>query len=126
MEAGEEMVATAVSGGKARLVLLASDLGDGSRRKVKNMVRHSNVIVLEIPVTKEELGIAVGRGGTGIVAVTDAGIAASFTEKIADLGDEYRSAYEELNRSAERIKQRRKETAAHRTNIKAGKRRAKQ
>ncbi len=120
------MVATAVSGGRARLVLLASDLGDSSRRKVKNMVRYSKVIVLEIPVTKEELGIAVGRGGTGIVAVTDVGIAASFAEKLVDLGDEYRSAYEELDRTAERIKLRKKETAAHRTNIKTGKRRAKQ
>ena len=125
IEAGEEMVYTSVTSGKAKLVLTASDLGNSSKRKVKSMLRHSNVIWLEIPVTKEELGLAVGRGGTGIVSVTDVGIAASFTEKLTDLGDNYEEAYEKLRDAAERKKQRSKEAAAHKANVKTGKRRTK-
>lgn len=111
--AGEEMVSIAVKEGKAKLVLVASDTGESSKRKVSAMLDHRGTACLEIPTGKIELGAALGRGETGIVAVTDIGIAASFAEKLKDLGGVYAETFAKLDESAKKAKQRRKESGAH-------------
>ena len=123
IEYGEDTVTTAVSAGKVRLIVMASDAGEHTRRKIRASSERSGVICLDIPVTKNELGLAVGKGGTGVVAITDIGIAASFAEKLAQDGKEYAEAYAQLREKADKIRKRKKETEAHRRNVKTAKRR---
>lgn len=124
--AGEETVTDAIKSGGVKLVIIASDTGDSSKRKAKDAAGRSGVICLEVPCTKFELGGAVGRGETGIVCLTDAGIAASFAEKLVPLGSEYEAAHSALKQRADKMIRRRKETAARKTKSNIGKRRSNQ
>jgi len=125
LEYGEETVSSSISAGKARLVLLAADAGEHTKRRIVPLADRNGVTCLEIPSTKDELGLAVGKGGTGVVSIIDMGIAASIAEKLAPDGEEYAKAYEKLREKAEKMKRRKKETEAHRKNIQTGRRRAK-
>ncbi len=125
IEAGEEMVTTAVSAGRARLIITASDIGDSSQRKAETLARRGNVPILTVPTEKSELGLAVGRGVTGILAVTDIGIAASFASGLKDLGGSYETVAAVLGEKDKKARQRRKEAEIHRKNKRTGKRRTK-
>ena len=77
---GFDTAADSMRSGKCRLLLLASDLSERTKRSINNAAQNAQVrtIVLNIPM--ETLGAAVGKL-TGIVAVNDKG----FAEKMKTL-----------------------------------------
>ncbi len=83
LEIGEEPVGAACRARQARLVLLASDAAANTNRRAAHFGEAGNVLWLELPFTKEELGFHLGRGSCAMLALTDAGFAASVTEKLA-------------------------------------------
>lgn len=75
LEIGEEPVGAACRCPAGRLVLLASDAAPNTCRRAAHFGEAGNVLWLEVPFTKAELGFALGRGSCAMLAMTDAGFA---------------------------------------------------
>ena len=111
---GEEPVEAVVRARDARVLLVASDAADNTYRRVKHFAEIGQCIWLRIPYTKAELGQAVGRNATAIVAVTDVGLAAAIVHRLADTDPErYAEAAERLDLKAKRAAERQAEQRAH-------------
>ena len=124
IEYGEDTVLVAVQSGKVRLVLLASDAGEHTRRKILAVTESREIPCAVLPCDKGDLGAAIGKGNTGCAAITDMGIAVSFAEKLAsDGGGEYERIRDALRSKAEKMKRRKKEKDENRLNTNKGKRR---
>lgn len=124
LEIGEECVGAAARSKKAKVILSASDASDGSKRRAAHFAEAGNIPYIIIPFNKYELGGVVGRGSPGILAITDIGIASSFTARLA-AGDpvQYGETAAALKYKATRALQRKNEAKAHERNIRTGKRR---
>ena len=78
---GEEPVARSKH---ARLILIASDAADNTRRRALHFGEAGECICLEIPPTKEDLGRALGRTSCALLALTDIGFAEAVAKKLAE------------------------------------------
>jgi len=87
LELGEEPAGTACRGRKARLVLLACDAAENTAGKAHRLAQTSNARCVRLPVTKEELGAALGRSSCAVAALTDEGFAKAFLEKFPQPAD---------------------------------------
>ena len=125
VEIGEEPVGAVCRAHHARLVLLASDAAPNTRRRAAHFGEAGNVLFLELPFTKAELGRAVGRTSVAIVAVTDIGLANAVVRRLAELDPvRYDEAAAKMELKAQRAAERKAEQAAHEKNLRRGKRRA--
>lgn len=106
-EAGEESAAAAAKGHKARVLLLASDAGERTRRHGEALSQEGNCPLLVVPLTKGELGGALGRGSCAILALTDIGLANAAVKKLEAVDPEVR---QRLDHKAEKTLRRRRET----------------
>ena len=123
IELGEEPVGAACRARYAKLVLLASDAAANTRRRCAHFGEAGNVLWLELPYTKEEIGFQFGRGSCAMLALTDSGFAASVMEKLAARDpDHYGPAAEQLRIKADRVLQRQREKRQHEKNLREGKR----
>ena len=122
LEIGEEPVSAAAKGHKARLLLLAADAGERTQRHAQLLSQEGNCPLLPLPLTKAELGRAVGHSACAILAFTDVGLAAAAAKKLAA---EDPAGYEEilhrLEYKAEKTLRRRRETRSREKAAKAGK-----
>ena len=121
LEIGEEPVGAVCRSRHARLLLLASDAAPNTCRRAAHFGEAGNVLWLQLPCTKDELGWQLGRKSCAMVAVTDFGIAASIGEKLAMMDERYAPAAEQLRNKADRALQRQKEKRQHEKNVKMGK-----
>ena len=122
LEVGEEPVGAAARSKQARLILIASDAAENTRRRAKHFGDAGECICLEIPATKEALGKALGRTSCALLALTDIGFAEAIVKKLAALDPErYAPAAERLEIKARRAAQRRAEQAQHEKNLRWGK-----
>lgn len=122
LELGEEPVGAACRAKHAKLMLLASDAAPNTRRRAAHFGEAGNVLFLELPFTKAELGFAMGRGSCAMLALTDSGFAASLADKLAARSPErYAPAAEQLRIKAERVLQRQREKRQHEKNLREGK-----
>ena len=87
LEIGEEPVGAVCRSRHARLLLLASDAAPNTCRRAAHFGEVGNVLWLQLPHTKDELGWQFGRKSCAMVAVTDFGIAAASGEKLALLDE---------------------------------------
>lgn len=122
LEVGEEPVGAVCRSRHARLLLLASDAAPNTCRRAAHFGEAGNVLWLQLPHTKDELGFQLGRKSCAMVAVTDFGIAAAIGEKLAGVDPRYVPAAEQLRVRAERALQRQKEKRQHERNVQMGKR----
>ena len=121
LEIGEEPVGAVCRSRHARLLLLASDAAPNTCRRAAHFGEAGNVLWLQLPCTKDELGWQLGRKSCAMVAVTDFGIAASIGEKLAMMDERYAPAAEQLRNKADRALQRQKEKRQHEKNVQMGK-----
>lgn len=121
LEVGEEPVGAAARSRQARLILVASDAADNSCRRAAHFAEAGNILWLKAPFTKAELGDRIGRGFVAMIAVTDAGFAATITEKLVVLNPEYAEAAEALRKKADRVYARQREQRQHEKNLARGK-----
>ena len=119
-ELGEEPVGAAARAQKARLVLVASDASDHTWRRAKSFVAGTEQICLRVPFTKDEMGYAIGRTALAIAAITDAALALALV-KALDQPEKYKAELESLAKRSERIRQRQKESKAHKNNVRFNK-----
>ena len=119
---GEEPVEAVARARDARVLLLASDAADNTKRRCRHFAEAGQCLWLTIPYTKDELGQAVGRSSVAIAALTDVGMAASFVHKLAALDPKkYSEAAERLDVKAKRAAERKAEMLAHEKNVRQGK-----
>lgn len=107
LEVGDDCVSDAVELVKARCILSASDAADGSKRRAGFLAEEASVPHIVLPYTKAELGIAVGRGTPGMLAITDVGMAESFVSKLAQNDSKYGEYADVLSVKLKRAKERR-------------------
>ena len=117
-ELGEEPVGAVARSGKAYLVIVAADAGDHTWRRAKSYVAGTDQQCIQLPFTKDELGMAIGRTSLAIAAFTDAALALAFV-KALEKPDA--SVLEVLERKSQRLKDRQKEAKAHQRNVRKGK-----
>ena len=123
---GEEPVEAVARARDARMLLLASDAADNTRRRVEHFAEAGQCLWLRIPFTKAELGRQFGRTSVAVAAVTDVGLASAVVNKLAALDPEaYGEAAERLELKAKRAAERRAEQLAHEKNVRSGKRKPK-
>ena len=72
---GENQSADSLRAGKAKHLLLASDVADNARRKAENLSEGRNVQRVPLPFDRDELGKALGVGSCSVAVVTDLGFA---------------------------------------------------
>ena len=123
---GEEPVEAVARARDARVLLLAADAAEGTRRRCEHFAQAGDCLWLQLPFTKAELGRALGRTAVAIAAVTDVGLAAALLHRLAELDPEqYADAADRMDVKARRAAGRRAEQAAHEKNLRLGKRRRK-
>ena len=122
LEMGEEPVGAVCRARQARLILLASDAAPNTVRRCAHFGEAGNVLWLELPFTKEELGFQMGRSSCAMLALTDAGFAAAVSEKLRTRDPEkYEAAASQLKQKADKVLRRQKEQRQHEKNLREGK-----
>lgn len=106
--AGEEVVTDAVTAHRARLLLVAEDAAEGTVRKVQNLSA-GHVPVMTVPVGKEVIGGALGKGSCAMAAVLEGGFAARIGGLLAEQNPVYQAMAEELDRKQVKRLRRKKE-----------------
>lgn len=110
---GEDNSTDTVRAGKAKLLLLSSDVSDAARRKALGYSQSHGVCALTLPYTRDELGASLGVKSCAMAALTDMGFTNALMKELAKRQpDEYGSIYEETQKRLERAQLRRKQTAA--------------
>lgn len=106
VEVGEEAVSIAARHHKARVILFASDAADNTLRRRESLGEQGSCPAVQLPLTKAELGGAVGRSACAVLALTDIGLAAAVLKKLPQ--EEYGDMTGRLERRAEKTYRRRK------------------
>ena len=119
-ELGEEPAGAAARAGKAYALLVASDCGDHTWRRAKAFAAGTDQQAIRLPYTKDEMGMATGRSSLAIAAITDVALALTLVKSLPE-PEKYADAIAVLTQKAERQKQRKKEAAAHKKNVRVGK-----
>ena len=118
LEVGEEPVGAAARSKHARLILIASDAAENTRRRAKHFGDAGECICIEIPATKEALGKALGRTSCALLALTDIGFAEAIAKKLAESDEaHYGEAAKRLSVKAARAAERRAELKQHEKNL---------
>lgn len=120
IEVGEEPVAAAARACHARLVIVAGDATDHTRRRAKSVVAGSGQQCITLPFTKDELGAALGRTSVAVAALTDPALALAFIKALDD-PERYSEALEDLDKRTQRVRKHQQEAKAHQANIRHGK-----
>jgi len=122
LELGEEPVGALCRARHARLVLLAGNAAPNTYRRAAHFGEAGNVLHISLPHTKEELGFCFGRGSVAMMALSDAGLAASLLDKLAAMDpDRYGPAAAQLRTKADKMLQRQREKRQHEKNVRTGK-----
>lgn len=81
---GEDPVGAAAHGGKARLIILASDAAGNTCRRASAFGALHHTPVISIDADKSLLGGMFGRSSVAVAALTDIRMAKSFLETLED------------------------------------------
>lgn len=123
LEIGEEPVGALCRARQAKLILMAADAAPNTCRRAAHFGQAGNVLFLQLPFTKEELGWQLGRTSCAMMALADPGFSASIVEKLAARDpDRYGPAAQQLRQKADRALQRQREKRQHEKNLREGKR----
>ena len=112
IEIGETNTGTACKGGKAKLMILASDASDNARKRAAQFVNGRKTILIDAPYSKEEISSKVSAGGCSMAAITDLGFAYAFVKGLAETEPEkYAEAAEKLAARYDKAVRRKKSAA---------------
>ncbi len=82
---GAEAVKDSIRGGKSRLVILASDASEGTKRAFRRLAGNSGVPVLECH-TSLELGACLNRAPKAVLSISDRHFANGMLKKAVPAG----------------------------------------
>ena len=107
---GEDDATGAISRGKARLLLLASDIPEKQKTRIEYSLEGRSTVEVILPFDSAELGQSVGLGSCRMGAVTDIGFANALMKLLAEYDPErYASAEAAISARSEKIKRRKTE-----------------
>ena len=122
---GEEPTGAACRAKDAKVLFLAADAADNTRRRARSFAETGNCPLLALPAEKDDLGRALGRTSCAMCAVTDIGFASALAGKLAAAEPEtYGEAAAALADRAKKADKRRKEQRSHEKNKKLGRKKA--
>ncbi len=119
-ELGEEPAGAAARAGKAYALLVAADCGDHTWRRAKAFAAGTDQQAIRLPYSKDEMGMATGRSSLAIAAITDCAMALALVKSLPEQ-EKYTESIAVLEQKVARQKQRKKEAAAHKKNVRVGK-----
>ncbi len=119
-ELGEEPVGAAARAVKAHLILVAGDASDHTWRRAKSFAAGTRQQCVRLPHSKDEMGMAIGRSALAIAAITDPQLALALVQSLPEQ-EKVAEAVQVLTEKVQRQKQRKKEAAAHKKNMRFGK-----
>ena len=108
LRTGEETVGAMAFEKKARLILLASDAGAATVRRIRSQVEGTRQRVLILDYSKEALGQALGKPSVAVAAFTDVSLALAFVRTLPQADPELCA---DLERRVDRVKARRSTTS---------------
>lgn len=94
---GEESCGDICSSGKAKLLLVAVDASPNAKKRSQSYLHGRRALLQEIPLTKAELGNALGRSECSMVCFTDLSLAERFAAAMAENDITWRPAAELLS-----------------------------
>lgn len=103
LEVGDEAARAAISAGKTRLVIIASDASDRTRETFEFIADNAGVAHINVEETRADLGNALGRRPSAVVAVCDVGIAAALAKNISEGNEEAKNIAEALAEKSKKI-----------------------
>lgn len=102
---GEDDALNVIARGKARLLLLASDVPEKQRIRVERSLEGRSTVTAILPFDSAETGKTVGLGSCRMIAVTDMGFALALMKLLAEYDpDRYGAAELEIAAKDEKIK----------------------
>ena len=105
LAAGEDAVETALQTGKVRLLILASDAGDKTVRRIE-FRSGGKLPILYLKSDKQALGQALGWGSCAAAAMTDLKMSIALAEKRVQAEKTHRPVLEALTEKQEKIARR--------------------
>lgn len=82
---GEDAVRNSIRSGKAKLVIVAGDASDNTKKRFMNSAAFYNISVVAWGL-KEELGNCIGKSERSVLGITDENFSRSLMEKLAAEG----------------------------------------
>ncbi len=83
LTAGIEAVVDSMSSSEVRLVVLSSDAGDSTERRVRRAMGERSIPAMRIGATAEEIGAALGRMSCAVCCIREIGFATVIAQKAA-------------------------------------------
>ncbi len=105
---GDEAVKGACSRNLAKLLLVASDASDRTKATFKSIAESFELPCITVSETREEIGNALGKRPSAIVAVCDTGFSAAIAKKLSAESESARAALPSLEKRAKRSISRKK------------------
>lgn len=84
LEVGDMAVTSALHNRKAKAVLMASDSGGNTIKKIESVSSEHHIPVVITPWKKEVFSHAIGRDNVAVVGITDLGFAAAMLQKLSE------------------------------------------
>ena len=83
LTAGEDACLMQIRRGKAHCIVLANDAGENAKKRFMNKAVHYQLQIVS-PLSKEQLGAAIGDEQRVVIVVTDKGFARKIIESVTD------------------------------------------
>ena len=107
LTAGIDAAADSVADGEVRLVVLASDAGDSTERRMRRAVGERNIPIIRVSAGAEEIGAALGRLTCAVCCIREIGFAATVAQKAAQENPALMPTAQQLTEKNSRIASRR-------------------
>ena len=108
LEIGDEAVKGSCGRNLAKLLLIASDASERTRATFESIAEGSELPCVTVSETREEIGNALGKRPSAIVAVCDSGFSAAIVKKLSDGNESAKAALPSLEKRAKRSASRKK------------------
>ena len=94
---GETGCSTALASGKARLLLLASDASESTRKRAVKMLYGRRAPLRTLPWSRAELSELLGKNSCGMMCFTDLPLASRFASSMNEVLDSWSDTAELLS-----------------------------
>ena len=108
LEIGDEAVKGACSRSLAKLLLIASDASERTTATFESIAESSEIPCITVSETREEIGNALGKRPSAVVAICDTGFSAAIAKKLSESSESARLALPSLEKRAKRSASRKK------------------
>lgn len=79
---GELAVEKSIKSGKAKLIIIAADSSDGTKKRYRDMSQYYQVPLYEI-LTKQQLGSCIGKEYRAALTIADTGLSKAVLKALA-------------------------------------------